>query len=203
MRRTPVVTRYSAVRCWPSVVHWPPLLRTARSRTIGTPPSTAYRARNSEPPCPVHETTSRSCSMPAVRPVIALYCETSHLSGSASDVLPVNSVNAAAIQTRIVMPSSLTASKGDCSAEARHSSRHDARRETELGTGQAVDGRDAARVQRVEHLEIQLDVLALADPEPLGRLDRDDLHRRRRVLAVLSHPQRDRSLPQHGRRPDE
>src|SRR5262249_39270029 len=77
--------------------------------------------------------------------------------------------------------------------------RDDAGRQTELRTGQPVDRSDAARVQRVEHLNVQLDVLALTDPEALGRLDRDDLHGRRGVFAVLSHPQRDRSLSQNCR----
>src|SRR5262249_47062292 len=191
------------------------LLRTAKSRIIGWPPSIAYRARSSAPACPAHDTASTSCSTLAVRPVIALYWETSHLSGSASDAPAVTSVSAAAIYIFIVCSLVSGAESGLShqplamttlrfleryrTAEARHSGRYDARRETELRAGQAVDRRDAARVQRIEHLEIQLDVLALTDPEPLGRLDRNDLDRGRGVGAVLSHPQRDGPLSQNAR----
>src|SRR5207237_4379750 len=87
----------------------------------------------------------------------------------------------------------------DPASEACDSSRDDARCQSELWAGQAVDRRDAARVERVEDLEVQLEESALTEPESLRRLDRDYLHGRRRVFAVLAHPQRHRALPQHGR----
>src|SRR6516162_11696020 len=85
-------------------------------------------------------------------------------------------------------------------SQPRDSRRYDARRQTKLRTGQTVDRRDPARVEGVEHLEIQVEVPALAEREPFGRLDGDNLDRRCRVLPVLTHPQRDRTLPQHGSR---
>src|SRR2546423_15364624 len=62
------------MRFRPSVVHWPPALRIASSRTVGCPLSIAYRARSSVPFWPLHDTSSESCSLVAVRPDAALYC---------------------------------------------------------------------------------------------------------------------------------
>src|SRR5262249_41817330 len=80
-------------------------------------------------------------------------------------------------------------SEREAGAEAVDAARDDVRHLAKLRTGLVVRRRHCARVEEVEHLEVERDSLRAGDSERLVQPQVHELHGVRPELAVRAHPQ--------------